>query len=123
MRCTGSPSGSCSAGGLEQFSDEIARDPVVDELRRRSTLVPTESCPREAATVVVTFEDGTTVENEVPIASGSRELPLTDDQLLRKFQALVEPVLPGRSGFVADAALGLGETTSSADIAAALSDR
>ena len=110
-------------GGLEQFSDETARDPVVDELRRRSTLVPIESCPRESATVVVTFEDGTTVENEVPMAAGSRLFPLTDDQLLQKFQTLVEPVLPGRAAAIAEAALGLGETTRFADIARAVAVR
>jgi len=110
-------------GGIEQFSDETARDPVVDELRRRSTLMASESCPREAATVVVTFEDGTTVENEVAVAAGSRGSPLSDGQLMAKFQALVEPVLPGRSALIADAALGLGEHTSFSDIASAVSGR
>ena len=85
--------------GIAQFSDEIARDPVIEDLRRRSRLEPTESCPREAASVVVTFEDGTTVENEVLVASEQQgESPMTDAQLINKVRAAHRShVLPGRS--------------------------
>ena len=109
------------AGGLEQFSDDIARDPG----RRRAAapldaradrVLPARGRDRRGDA----SRTGRRSRTRSRSRRGAGSFPLTDDQLLRKFQALVEPVLPGRSGFVADAALGLGETTSFADIAAAL---
>jgi 2-methylcitrate dehydratase PrpD len=111
------------AGGLAEFSDEVAVAPAVDDLRRRSRLSPDPDCGRESATVVVEFADGSVAENVVLVAGGSRERPLTDEQLLAKFTALVEPVLPGRAASIAAAAMGLGATTSFADIAFAVHGR
>ena len=107
------------AGGLAQFSDERATDPVVDALRNRSRLEPDEHFGRESARVTVTLVDGSELVNEVAVASGSSGRPLTDAQLLDKFTALVEPVLPGRAARLAEAALSLGEGSSIADLAAA----
>jgi 2-methylcitrate dehydratase PrpD len=108
------------AGGLAQFSDERATDPVVDSLRRRSTLRPDPAIGRESARVVVRTSDGQALESHVAAAAGSSERPLTDQQLLEKFRALVEPVLPGRADAIADAVRGLGRTTSMREIEAAM---
>ena len=44
------------------------------------------------------LKDGTTVEESVTHARGSLERPLTDAELNAKAEALVEPVLAGRTG-------------------------
>ena len=103
---------------LHKFAHEFP-----DELRGRSRLAPDAACGRESATVSVEFADGSTVDNVVLIAQGSRERPLSDEQLLAKFTALVEPVLPGRAAPIAAAAMGLGSTTTFTDIERAVSGR
>ena len=108
------------AGGLAQFSDERAVDPVVVALRGRSVLAPSDDVGREQATVTVQLVDGGELHFEVIAAAGSSERPLTDAQLLDKFTALVEPVLPGRAEGLTEAAMDLGKGASLADVAAAL---
>lgn len=108
------------AGGLAQFSDARALDATVSSLRSRTRLEPDEACPREAATVTVNLGDGSTLEQVVTEAGGSSARPLSDEQLRDKFSALVEPVLPGRSGELADLAMALGAGSSLGDIDAAM---
>lgn len=107
-------------GGLAEFSDEVAVEPRVVELRERTRLVPDPSCPRDAATVTVVWKSGRRESSEVLQAAGSLERPLSDEALLAKFTSLVEPVLPGSSGALADAALGLGETSGPGELAAVI---
>jgi 2-methylcitrate dehydratase PrpD len=108
------------AAGLAQFSDESARNPIVDALRRRSRLEPDDHFGRDAARVTVELADGSAISHEVEVAAGSAGRPLSDEQLLEKFRALVEPILPGRADAVADAVLHIGEGAAMADIAEAM---
>jgi 2-methylcitrate dehydratase PrpD len=109
-------------GGLAEFSDEIAVEPSVVQLRGKTKLMPDPSCPRDAATVTVVWKSGRRESSEVVQAAGSLERPLSDAALLAKFTSLVEPVLPGASGALADVALGLGETSGPTEIAAVIAD-
>jgi len=106
--------------GLAEFSDALASDPVVDALRRRATLAPDEAVGRESARVTVTLAGGAERSVEVAVASGSSGRPLTDQQLLDKFTALVEPVLPGRAARLADAAMALGKGSTISDLQAVM---
>ncbi|KAJ9604233.1 hypothetical protein H2200_011067 [Cladophialophora chaetospira] len=78
------------AGGIKQFSKEVADEPIVAGLRDRITLIPDESFRDNQA--VVKFEyaaaDGTEKTKEVTIeyALGSLENPMTVEQLDAKFK-------------------------------------
>jgi hypothetical protein len=72
--------------------------------------------------VTVVWRSGRRESSEVVQAAGSLERPLSDAALLAKFTSLVEPVLPGASGALADVALGLGETSGPTEIAAVIAD-
>jgi 2-methylcitrate dehydratase PrpD len=79
--------------GLAQFSDERATMPDVARLRALITLVPTETCARDEATIRVEEAGAETVAVHVPHARGSLARPLTDNELLAKVDRLAEPVL------------------------------
>ncbi|MEV4596645.1 MmgE/PrpD family protein [Amycolatopsis sp. NPDC049253] len=79
--------------GLRQFSDERAAAADVARLRERANLVPDAECPRDAATLRVEREGEDPVEVHVEHARGSAARPLTDEELFRKVDRLVEPVL------------------------------
>lgn len=104
-------------GGLAEFSDEQAVNPTVVALRAKTKLAPDQACPRDAATVTVTWKDGRSESSEVLQASGSLERPLSDAALMAKFVSLVEPVLPGMSDAVATSALDVGEGSGPSDLA------
>ncbi|WIX77373.1 MmgE/PrpD family protein [Amycolatopsis carbonis] len=79
--------------GLRQFSDERAAAADVARLRELTNLVPVAECPRDSATVRVEREGEDPVEVHVEHARGSEARPLTDEELFRKVDRLVEPVL------------------------------
>jgi 2-methylcitrate dehydratase PrpD len=84
--------------GLAQYDDARVVAEDVTALRARVRLEPDEKMPRASARVSVRLTGGTTVEETVIHARGSLERPLTDLELNAKAEALVEPVLPGRTG-------------------------
>jgi 2-methylcitrate dehydratase PrpD len=108
-------------GGLSEFSDEQAVNPRVVALRAKTRLAPDQACPRDSATVTVTWKDGRSVSSEVLQASGSLERPLSDAALMDKFISLVEPVLPGMSGEISRTALDIGAGSGPGDLAATIS--
>jgi aconitate decarboxylase len=77
------------AGGLKQFSKEVADEAVVAGIRDRITLVPNESFRDNQAVVKFWYTvDGVEHTKEVTIehALGSLENPMTADQLNAKFE-------------------------------------
>jgi 2-methylcitrate dehydratase PrpD len=84
--------------GLAQYDDALVVAPDVAGLRAHVRLVPDEKMPRASARVSVRLTDGTTVEETTTHARGSLERPLTDAELNAKAEALVDPVLAGRTG-------------------------
>ena len=79
--------------GLAEFTDEVATDPEVARLRALITLDPDHGVARDAAVLRIALDRGAPVEIRVDHARGSAARPLTDDELLAKVRALIEPVL------------------------------
>ncbi|MGA2395372.1 MAG: MmgE/PrpD family protein [Candidatus Lustribacter sp.] len=101
--------------GLAQYDDARVTAPEVAALRARVRLEPDAAMPRAAARVSVQLAGGTTVEETVANARGSLERPLTDAELNAKAEALIDPVLPGRTGALRKA---VSELPDAADLAA-----
>jgi 2-methylcitrate dehydratase PrpD len=106
--------------GLAQYEDAVVLDAAVRALRARVQLVPSSEVPRDAARVVVTHADGTSIEEAVAHARGSLERPLTDRELGAKATALVDPILPGRTAAVEQAVADLCDAPSLDDLIAAV---
>jgi len=101
--------------GLAQYEDTLVVAEDVAALRARVRLEPDEKMPRASARVSVRLVDGTTIEETVTHARGSLERPLTDAELNAKAEALVEPVLAGRTGALRKA---VSDLPKAADLAA-----
>ena len=83
--------------GLPQYADAVVTAPDVVALRARVRLVPDEQIGRDESRLSVRLTDGSLLEEHVAHARGSLERPLTDAELFAKADALVEPVLAGRT--------------------------
>ncbi|MEU9842126.1 MmgE/PrpD family protein [Actinomadura sp. NPDC048032] len=92
-------------GGLAEFGDAAAADPVLARLRARVDLCPEPRMPRDSAVLEIHTVDGGTVVSAVEHARGSLLRPLTDDELIGKAEALA----PGRAQAIWDAVARLGE--------------
>ena len=76
--------------GIDDFTDELIRDPTRRALMRRISVTSDPRCdsifPQQAPAILsVTTKDGRRVVEEVPINRGSPERPLSDDELAVKF--------------------------------------
>lgn len=105
--------------GIPQYDDAVVVDPAVSRVRAAVRLAPDGDCPRDSAVLHVTTDDGTTLTETVEHARGSLARPLTDAELHDKFDALVEPVLPGRAGVIRSAVAALATADSIAALIAA----
>src|SRR3954447_25890472 len=74
--------------GLDQFTDDCARDPAVVEMRRRIEVVRDSAVATIAAEVEVTTQDGTTHRLSTPAARGSPANPMTDRDLEDKLRTI-----------------------------------
>lgn len=83
--------------GLAQYADDVVTAADVVALRARVRLVPDAGLGRDEARLSVRLADGTVLEEHVAHARGSLERPLTDKELFAKAEALVAPILPGRT--------------------------
>ncbi len=89
----------CAAGllfgraGEAEFSDATVARADVIALRNRITARADATVDEAAADVTVTCTDGRTLRAFIPHAIGSRERPMSDADLARKFHGLVDPVL------------------------------
>ena len=81
------------AGGVKQYTDARVRSKPVTALRERVEVVVDESLRKEEAHVAVVLRDGSTHARHVRHATGSRERPMTDEQLEAKFRELAPAVL------------------------------
>ncbi len=80
-------------GGEAQFADARVNDPLVVALRGKVRAEVDPTIALEAAQLTVTLADGTQRALRVEHCIGSREQPMTDAQLQRKFSGQCEPVL------------------------------
>jgi 2-methylcitrate dehydratase PrpD len=81
------------AGGPESFTDGVATDPAVTDLRARVSVRLDPDVRRDEAHLVGVTDDGTRHEVHVEHARGSLKRPLTDDDLTDKARLVAAPVL------------------------------
>jgi 2-methylcitrate dehydratase PrpD len=96
--------------GLPQYETERVRGADVRDVRAKTTLAPSTAIPRDAARLEAQLDDGTVVVEEIAHARGSLARPLTDDELVEKARALVEPILGAEAaGRLASATFAIGD--------------
>jgi 2-methylcitrate dehydratase PrpD len=108
------------AVGLAQYDDALVVAADVAALRARVRLEPDAEMPRASARVTVHLTSGATIEETVKHARGSLERPLTDAELNAKAEALIEPVLPERTGALRRAVSDLPQAADLAALIAAV---
>ncbi len=84
--------------GMDEQTDAAVHDSAIAALRDRIEAEPDAALARDEAFVEVRLVSGRTLAHHVPHARGSRERPLTDDELDAKFRSLVTPVLSDELG-------------------------
>jgi 2-methylcitrate dehydratase PrpD len=105
------------AVGLEDYTDELARDPLRRELMAKVTVGGDPECDaiypyQFPAILTVRTTDGRELVEKVMANRGGPQRPLTDAELARKFQDNAGRVLPRASvEVVAEAASALGTAT------------
>jgi 2-methylcitrate dehydratase PrpD len=82
------------SAGVQDFSDESARDPVIVALRDRVVATVDPSIKEDQVRAIVTTTDGRTVEKFVEHVTGSLERPMSDADLEAKFTGQAEGILP-----------------------------
>lgn len=85
------------SAGPAQYSDARALAPEVIALRRKVHATTDPAMPKDACRAEVVLKDGTRYERQIQHASGSLDAPMTDEELRRKFELVVRPVL-GEAG-------------------------
>lgn len=107
-------------GGPAAFTDEMVSEPAIVALRDATTAIADPGCHEASVDIEVTFADGTRAARHVERAIGSRDMPLSDAQIDRKFVNQSLPVV-GRT--VTDALLkaswSLERLADAADVARA----
>lgn len=116
--------------GLDDYSDELARDPERRRLMALVTVVGDDECdaifPHQfPAAVRLTTTDGTLLEEKVLANRGGPQRPLSDEELAVKFRAncvarLASAVADDLQSRVLSLGEGVPVTTLMADLAAAL---
>jgi 2-methylcitrate dehydratase PrpD len=81
------------AAGEKEYSDACVRDPKVIALRDRVEAVIDPKLGDDQVRVRLTLKDGRTLEKYVEHAIGSKEVPMTNEQLEAKFRGLADDIL------------------------------
>jgi len=82
--------------GPAQFDDAKVSAPATVALRARVVARPSASIAEDQVRVTARLKDGRSVEQFVEHAVGSRHVPMTREQLERKFSSLTASMSPGR---------------------------
>jgi len=80
--------------GLAQFADQRVTAPDVIDLRARVNVTVDGSIAEDQAHITATLHDGSQVDVWVEHCLGSKDNPMSDDQLESKFQEVTGRVLP-----------------------------
>src|ERR1700761_9114666 len=83
------------AAGEKQFSDAKVRDPQTVALREKVNTIVDPSIKPEQVDMTITLKDGRKLHKFIEHAIGSTEVPMSDQQLEKKFSDLAEGILPG----------------------------
>jgi 2-methylcitrate dehydratase PrpD len=81
------------AAGLAEAAEDCVHDPAVAALRARVAAVVDPAMADDATDAVVTLEDGGRLARHVAHCRGSRDNPMSDDDLAAKFRGLAETAL------------------------------
>jgi len=81
------------AAGEKEYSDAMVRDPKVIALRDRVEAVTDPKLRDDEVDVRVRLKDGRTLEKYIEHAIGSKEVPMTNEQLEAKFRGLAGDIL------------------------------
>ncbi len=81
------------AAGEKQFSDAKVRDPKSIALRDKVNAIIDPSVKPEQVDMTITLKDGRKLHKYVQHAIGSIEVPMTDQQLEKKFSDLADGIL------------------------------
>ncbi|BCF99819.1 hypothetical protein PPGU19_043880 [Paraburkholderia sp. PGU19] len=81
------------AGGEEQFSDAKVRDPVTVALGEKVSAIIDPAIKPEQVDMTITLKDGPKLHKFIQHAIGSTEVPMTDQQLEKKFADLADGIL------------------------------
>ena len=73
-------------GAPTAFTDEVVNLPELIALRDKVTATTNPACHEASVDITLTFTDGTQMTKHVERAIGSRERPLSDDQINHKFR-------------------------------------
>jgi 2-methylcitrate dehydratase PrpD len=82
------------SAGVQDFSDDNARDPIIVALRDRVTATVDPAIKEDQVRAIVTTKDGRTFDKFVEHVVGSLERPMSDKDLEAKFMGLANRVLP-----------------------------
>lgn len=105
-------------GAPTAFTDEMVNDPAILDLRDKVKATADKNCHEASVDIEVTFEDGTTVTKHVERAIGSREVPLTDEQVTEKFFKQSELVVGAeQTKKILDAAWAIESLQDAAEVA------
>lgn len=72
-------------GAPTAFTDEVVNLPEIIALRDNIEATASADCHEASVDIEVRFKDGTTMKKHIERALGSRDVPLTDEQIDRKF--------------------------------------
>jgi 2-methylcitrate dehydratase PrpD len=72
-------------GSPNAFTDEAVNDPALVALRRKVRAEADPACHEDAVSISLTLNDGRRFEKRIEHAIGSRDRPLSDDELETKF--------------------------------------
>jgi 2-methylcitrate dehydratase PrpD len=81
------------AAGEKEYSDEMVRDPKVVALRDKVNATVDKSLRDDEVHARVTLKDGRVLTKYVAHAIGSKEVPMTNEQLEEKFHVLADDVI------------------------------
>jgi 2-methylcitrate dehydratase PrpD len=81
------------AAGEKEYSDAMVRDPKVIALRDRVDATIDKKLRDDEVYVRIALKDGRRIEKYIEHAIGSREVPMTNEQLEAKFRGLVDDIL------------------------------
>ncbi|MEH6724898.1 MAG: MmgE/PrpD family protein [Hyphomicrobiales bacterium] len=72
-------------GAPTAFTDEVVNLPEIVALRDNISATASPDCHSASVDIEIRFKDGSTMQKHIERALGSRDVPLTDDQINRKF--------------------------------------
>jgi 2-methylcitrate dehydratase PrpD len=106
------------AAGEKQFTDAKVRDPVTIALRDKVNAIIDPAIKPEQVDMTITLKDGRKLHKFIQHAIGSTEVPMTDQQLEKKFSDLAQGILsPDRTRKLIDTCWHVEQLNSAADIA------